>query len=111
MDVKPLPRTKLRIIYAICELPLPGSADRIARYATDERLSVDELDVLEVLDEWSEFLHEQPFPDGPRYSIYHASFHDFLHDQRTVQASKVDRDRLRGSMGRNLLDRLTGDEV
>jgi len=111
MDVKPLPRTKLRIIYVICELPLPGSADRIARYATDERLSVDELDVIEVLDEWSEFLHEQSFPDGPRHSIYHASFHDFLRSQRTVQASKVDMDRLRGSMGRNLLDRLTGNEV
>jgi hypothetical protein len=111
MDVKPLPRIKLRIIYVICELPLPGSAYRIARYATDERLSVDELTVLEVLDEWSEFLHEQPFPDGLRYSIYHASFHDFLRNQRTVQASRVDMDRLRGSMGRSLLDRLTADEV
>jgi len=111
MNVHPLPRTKLRIMYVICELPLPGSADRIARYATDERLHVDELAVLEVLDEWSEFLHEQPFPDGPRYSLYHASFHDFLHKQRTVQASEVNVDEIRGSMGRNLLKEMRGDEV
>jgi hypothetical protein len=52
-------------------------------------MQVDQLAVQEVLDEWKQFLHEQLTEEGRRYSVYHASFRDFLHRKDVVQAAGV----------------------
>jgi hypothetical protein len=89
MAAKPLPRVKIRIVYILCEVRQPVSRKLISDFASDKQMQVDPLTVQEVLDEWDPFLHEQPTPDGPRYSVYHASFRDFLHRKDIVQAADV----------------------
>jgi hypothetical protein len=82
MKTKPLPRTKIRIVYALSEVSLPVSRTFIAQVVGE-----DEMTVQEVLDEWEQFLREQYVDREPRYSIYHTSFRDFLHRQDIVQAA------------------------
>lgn len=88
MTAKPLPRAKIRIVYILCEVRQPVSAAQISQFATDEAIQVDELSVLEVLEEWKQFL-TQHRASPPTYSIYHASFRDFLHRKDIVAAASV----------------------
>jgi len=89
MTAKPLPRVKIRVIYILCEVRQAVSRHLITHFADSASLPVDELAVQEVLDEWDQFLHEQQSPDGKVYSIYHASFRDFLQRMDVVQAAGV----------------------
>jgi hypothetical protein len=89
MMVRPLPRTKIRIVYVLAEAQQAVSRKLIADFASDTALTVDELSVQEVLDEWKEFLSKQVVEATARYSIYHASFRDFLHRKDIVQAAGV----------------------
>jgi hypothetical protein len=77
-----LPRTKIKIIYVLSEVPLPVSRILIAQVTGE-----DEMTVQMVLDEWSQFLRDQYVDGEHRYSIYHTSFRDFLHRQDIVQAA------------------------
>jgi hypothetical protein len=89
MKTKPVPRVKLRIIYILCEVQQPVSRRLITRFANTDSLHVDELMVQEVLDEWQQFLHLQQTMEGKQFSIYHASFRDFLYRKDVVQAAEV----------------------
>jgi hypothetical protein len=89
MAVKPLPRVKLRLIYILSEARKPVSRQLLSEFATDTEIHVDELDVQEVLDEWQQFLLEDHLEMQARYSVYHASFRDFLHRKDIVQAAGV----------------------
>lgn len=110
MTAKPLPRVKIRIIYIMCEIRQPVSVKLIADFANNERLAVDELDVQEVLEEWKQFLHEQTTPDGKRYSMYHASFQDFLWRNDTVQKADVTLPEINALIADNLWKEMYGDE-
>lgn len=83
MLAKPLPRTKIKIIYVLTEVYQPISLQLITEFAQEDVLTVQE-----VLDKWQQFLHEQHVDGETRYSVYHTSFHDFLHEQKIVQAVK-----------------------
>jgi hypothetical protein len=50
---------------------------------------VDPIEVQGVLSEWRQFLDQQPASDGTRWSVYHASFRDFLNRQEIIQAAGV----------------------
>jgi TIR domain len=89
MTARPLPVAKIRVIYVLSELRKPLSRKFIAELGSNAELRLDELTVQDVLDEWSEFLHEQPVDNSKRYSLYHASFRDFLHRRDIVQAAGV----------------------
>jgi hypothetical protein len=89
MADRPLPRVKIRIVYVLAEARRAVSRRLVARLASDEEIRVDELAVQEVLDEWDEFLREQKEDGVTLYSVYHASFQDFLHRQDIVQAAGV----------------------
>lgn len=89
MASAPLPRVKIRIVYILSEVRQPVSRRLISEFATDPLTQVDEFSVQEVLDAWKQFLHEQPDPEGIRYSVYHASFRDFLNRKDIVQAAGV----------------------
>jgi len=89
MTARPLPRAKIRIVYVLSVALAPVTRSKIARFASDAALPVDELTVQEVLDEWDEFLHEQANAEGTAYNVYHASFRDFLHRRDVVQAAGV----------------------
>ncbi|WP_112232717.1 ATP-binding protein [Lentzea atacamensis] len=84
MTARPLPRTKLLIVFTLCEARQAVSRSLLASIATDP---VDELTVQEVLDEWKQFLHEERVLGQTRYSPYHTSFRDFLHRKDIVQAA------------------------
>lgn len=88
MSAHPLPRTRIRIVYVLAEVKQPVSRRLIARFASDSPSIVDELTVQEVLDEWRQFLHEQG-GESARFSLYHASFRDFLHRKDVVRAAGV----------------------
>ena len=110
MQAKPLPRVKIRIVYVMCEVRHPVSRKLISEFATNKEMLVDELTVQEVLDEWSQFLHEQLLPDGTRYSIYHSSFRDFLHRKDIVQAAGVTIKDINALIADNLWAELFGKE-
>jgi len=70
MTAKPLPRTKIRIVYVLAEAKRPVSRRLIAHLSHTNDLPVDELAVQEVLDEWDEFLREDREDGAVKY------FHD-----------------------------------
>ncbi|MEQ8463409.1 hypothetical protein [Coleofasciculus sp. E1-EBD-02] len=84
MTAKPLPRTKIKIVYVLAEARKPVSSLLISQFAGEDALTVQE-----VLDEWDQFLREERIEGQTRYSIYHASFQDFLHRQDIVQAAGI----------------------
>ncbi len=110
MTAKPIPRDKIRIIYVMCEVRQPVSRTMIAQFTTDKFLQVDELTVQEVLDEWNQFLHKQPVAEGLRYSIYHASFRDFLHRKEVVQAAGITIKEVNALIANNLWNSVYGDQ-
>jgi hypothetical protein len=87
MTATPLPRTRIRIIYILCEARQPISRQLLSELATDDEMQIDELAVQEVLDEWRQFLRAQHDGDQARYALYHASFGDFLHRKDIVRAA------------------------
>jgi WD40 repeat protein len=64
--------------------------------------------VQEVLDDWKQFLHEQAADDGPRYSVYHFSFREFLHRIDIVQAAGVQIKDINIQISSNLWEGLFG---
>jgi hypothetical protein len=110
MMAKPLPRTKIRIVYVLCEARQPVTRSFIAHIAKDSALQIDDLAVQEVLDEWDQFLHEQESTSGKLYSIYHASFRDFLYRKDIVRASEVTKENINAVIADNLWTDLYGEE-
>jgi hypothetical protein len=84
MTAKPLPRTKIKIVYVLAEARKPVSSLLISQFAGEDALTVQE-----VLDEWDQFLREERIEGQTRYSIYHASFQDFLHRKEIVKKAGI----------------------
>ncbi|MEU6375136.1 toll/interleukin-1 receptor domain-containing protein [Streptomyces sp. NPDC046909] len=82
MQKHPLPRRKIHIVYVMSELSRPVSRTFLA-----DLLREDPTEVQAVIDEWEQFLHVGRAHGGRVYSIYHASFLDFLHDKEIVRAA------------------------
>jgi hypothetical protein len=108
MAGKPTPRVKIRIVYIMCEVRESVSRAMVAEFATDQDMKIDELSVQEVFDEWKEFIHMQTKSEGPRYSIYHASFRDFLHRKEVVQAAGITIKGVNALIAKNLWNSVFG---
>lgn len=80
MNVEPLPVTKLKVVYFLTETRRPVSCEMLAKLSGEDSLTVQD-----ILNKWGQFLRVEPTEGKPVYSIYHASFHDFLHRQDTVR--------------------------
>jgi hypothetical protein len=89
MQTKPLPKLKIRIVYILSEVKHPVSMRMVYDILVYNKFEVDLLDVQDVLSEWRQFLDEQPTQEDARWSIYHASFRDFLNKQEIIQAAGV----------------------
>jgi hypothetical protein len=98
MTEKPLPRTKITVVYILSLIPKPVSCGLLAEFA-----HADELVVQEILDDWEAFLSKYPQDGDPVYSIYHASFREFLHRKDIVRAAGVSLRKLDDGMIDNLL--------
>ncbi len=70
----PLPDAKIKIVYILGEVRQPVSRQQICDFSREDARTVQT-----VLNEWEQFLHEQLKENQRRYSVYHASFRDFLH--------------------------------
>ncbi|MDZ8106493.1 MAG: P-loop NTPase fold protein [Nostoc sp. DedQUE12a] len=82
MDEK-LQDIKVFILFILVEIGTPITCEMIA-----EITEQDEYDVQLVLDEWVEYLKPQDIEGELCYSIYHASFLDFLKAQRVLDAKR-----------------------
>jgi hypothetical protein len=105
MMARPLPRPKIKIVYILAEVREPVSRDLICDFSDEDALTVQE-----VLDEWDQFLHEQQVGSQTRYSVYHASFRDFLHRKDIVQAAGVTIREINALIADDLWESLFGDE-
>lgn len=83
MDAKPGQLMEI-VLYILLEIGTPIPCEMIAGIA-----GVDECDVAQVLeDEWVEYLKKQNVDGKICYSIYHASFLDFLKAQREMDSKR-----------------------
>ena len=105
MATRPLPRTKIKLVYIMAEVREPISRELISEIAGEDALTVQE-----VLDEWKQFLHQQQVEGQFLNSLYHASFRDFLHRQDIVQAAGVTIGDINLQIADNLWDELYRDE-
>ncbi len=106
MTASPLPRSKLKIVYVLAELQEPVSRALIAEFAQEDSLTVQE-----VLEQWREFLREEPVDQQTCYSIYHASFADFLYRKDIVQAAGDLISRVKRQIANDLLGGLYGESA
>lgn len=74
MTANPLPDAKIKIVYILGEVKQPVSRQQICDFSGEDTRTVQT-----VLNEWEQFLHELLKDNSRRYSVYHASFRDFLH--------------------------------
>ncbi|WP_306790442.1 NACHT domain protein, partial [Tolypothrix sp. FACHB-123] len=74
---------KVIILFILVEIGTPIPCEMIADVAEK-----DEFEVQDILDDWLEYLKKQKVDGDDCYSIYHASFLDFLQAQRVLQAKR-----------------------
>jgi serine/threonine-protein kinase len=74
MTANPLPENKIKIVFILAEVKQPVSRQQICDFSGEDALTVQL-----VLNEWKEFLHELLKENQKHYSVYHASFRDFLY--------------------------------
>jgi hypothetical protein len=80
-------RLKVWVIYLLCEFARPVSTGVLAQVLREVEPAADAIAVQEVLGEWRQFLHRDAAPDGARFSLYHASFRDFLHRKDIIASA------------------------
>lgn len=100
---------KLPVIMALTVVREPVSIDLLADFSgVSERPRI-----REVLHEWAQFLHEDQVPyEGTfqkRYSVYHASFHDFIARKEEVEDERVSRVGAHKKVADTLWEELFGD--
>jgi len=83
MTADPLPVEKIKIVYILGEVREPVSRRKICDFSGENQYTVQQ-----VLNEWEQFLHEL-MKEEKRYSVYHASFRDFLHRQDILEKHPV----------------------
>ncbi|NMG60123.1 hypothetical protein E1H12_16770 [Geitlerinema sp. P-1104] len=105
MVTKPLPRTKLKIIYLLSKTRKPVSCDLLADFAEEDPLTVQEL-----LDDWEQFLRHRFVNGEDVYSIYHKSFQDFLFNLKTVQKAGISLRDIEQAIVDNLWEDLYGED-
>jgi hypothetical protein len=106
-----LPKLKIRIVYILSEVRQPVSARMVYDILVYNKFDVDILDVQNVLTEWRQFFDAQPTSESMRWSVYHASFRDFLNRRDIIQAAGVTIQGINELIADYLWAGLFGDEV
>lgn len=105
MTTKPLPMIKIYTVYQLAESHQPISLKLISEYI-DKSI----LEVSEVLCDWQQFLHSQNIEEETCYSIYHASFRDFLHCNERVKAAGISLKEINKQKSDFLWEKMYGDQ-
>jgi serine/threonine-protein kinase len=82
LTANPIPDAKIKIVYILGEVRQPVSRQQICDFSGEDAYTVQT-----VLNEWKQFLHELLRDNQKRYSVYHASFRDFLHRKDILEAT------------------------
>ena len=98
MTGKPLPRTRIKVIYVLSSLTKPVSRELLANLAGEDEFAVQEL-----LDDFRQLLSRSSICGQAMYSLYHVSFRDFLHRKEIVEAAGVTLKGINDLISRNLL--------
>lgn len=104
MADKPVPSTMIRVIYLLTEIGLPVPCHILAQFAEEDPLTVQV-----VLDEWRQFLQISTVDAATCFSLYHASFRDFLHRLDIMQAAGVSLQEMNARIATLLLRRSIGN--
>jgi hypothetical protein len=92
MTAEPLPTFKIKIVYILSATPVPIPFEEIVEileFDGEEKKDLP-INVQGVLDKWQKFFNPPEELYGQtHYSIYHASFRDFLHDQKLIKAAGI----------------------
>jgi hypothetical protein len=76
-------KIKVIVLYILVEFAKPIPCEKIAAIAEQ-----DEYEVQKILDDWFEYLRKQPEDGYECYSIYHASFLNFLKPKKELNPEK-----------------------
>jgi hypothetical protein len=76
-------KMKVIVLYILVEFARPIPCEKIAAIAEQ-----DEYEVQKILDDWFEYLRKQPEDGYDCYSIYHASFLNFLKPKKELNPEK-----------------------
>lgn len=85
MNVEPLPEVKLKVVYYLAAAREPITLSWLGNRLPKQNPNT----LLNVLTQWSQFLHKKLENKQRKYSIYHASFRDFLYSQETLDGVKM----------------------
>ncbi len=88
---------KIDTIYVLVELGEPVSAELIADVVRELKGKV-----RRILGEWEQFLRQEEKDGQTCYSVYHASFRDFLLRQETLEEANVSREDIEDRITNNL---------
>jgi glycogen synthase len=76
-------KMRVIILFILLEIGTPIPSNMIS-----DLVNKDECDVQDILNEWIEYLKTQTIDEDICYSIYHASFSDFLKRKRELKATR-----------------------
>jgi hypothetical protein len=82
MEARPQ-KSKVIVLFILVESKTPPTCEMIAEYAQQEKP-----DVEDVLKEWFEYLRKQEIGGKSYYSIYHASFLEFLRSKGKLDSNR-----------------------
>jgi hypothetical protein len=100
MNAEPLPETRLKVVYYLAAAYEPITLEWLSGRIPQE----DPNYLQRILTEWGQFLHKKEAEKNSRqYSIYHASFRDFLYRQETLDGVKMNL----GSVHSQIVDSFT----
>jgi hypothetical protein len=97
MDADGLPQIKIDTIYVLVKLGEPVSAELIADVVRELKPKV-----RRILREWEQFLRQEEKDGQTCYSVYHASFRDFLLLQETLEEANVSLEDIEDRITNNL---------
>ncbi|MDK3162394.1 ATP-binding protein [Kamptonema cortianum] len=94
MNANPLPIDKIRTIYVLCLV-----REAVSRFLLAQLTEIAEYQLGPILKEWEQFLRLQKVEGKIRYTLYHASFSDFLKEQ--AEDSGVDLENIKRCIAEN----------
>jgi hypothetical protein len=94
-------KMKVMILFILVEIGTPISGEMIFDIVNE-----DECDLQDILNEWIEYLKTQTIDEDICYSIYHASFLDFLEGKRELKRTR----RLFEEVNQRIVDYLEQDD-
>ncbi|QJT06272.1 ATP-binding protein [Streptomyces asoensis] len=103
------PTVNAWILYVLCEAETPLPAWIISRVVTRVTTQADPTFVQRRLIDWRQFLHADGSTSPAKYSLYHASFRDFLHRHDIVANAAVDLTNVRATIADLLWEHMIGD--